>query len=48
MELSAYRAARVLGIPEKITLSAWIMDRKKYEEQMEKTNKLGAKGKRKA
>ena len=40
-------AARVLEIPEKITLSAWIVDRKKYEEQMEKANKLGAKGKKK-
>ena len=41
-------AARMLGIPEKITLSAWIKDRKKYEEQMEKANKLGAKRKKKA
>ena len=41
-------AARVLGIPEKMTLSAWIKYRKKYEEQMEKANKLGVKGKKKA
>ena len=41
-------AARVLRIPETITLSSWIKDRKKYEEQMPKADKLGAKGKKTA
>ena len=41
-------AQRVLGIPEKITLSAWIKDRTKYEKQLEQADQLGAKRKKKA